>query len=246
MDLAWENTQVVYASIGKGAQIVEIMDRSANANLLLTKASLETCSDLDGKSIAVPGVTSPGTLILRAYVEDTCPGASPQLAVVSGSRNRYAALLGGTVDGAIQQLDTLLKAERERPGEFHALVRYVDYVPEIQMNTCVAGRLFVEQHPQAIRDIIQAVMVGRRSVQDEASLEEAIIHYLEYEPEDARRSAEAYVALGTWDFRGEYSMENVQATLEFLQAGGVVDAGLEANDIADLSHYQDALAELVP
>ena len=244
MDLSWLNTQAAYTAVSKGAKIVEILDRSSNLNLIVTKTSIATCADLQGKSIAVPGVTSPSALMMNAYVERTCPGTVPELLVVSGKRNRNAALLTGAVDGVIEEVDGLIQLQRERPGEFHAICYYAREFPEVMIYTAVVRRAFAEQNPQAVRDIIQTTMVARRSLRDQEALEEAIVRYLEYTPEQAKESAKVYLEFGTWDYEGAYDLAKVQATLRFMQRAGAVPDSLEASDVADLSYYQAALAEL--
>ena len=244
LDMAWLNTQATYTAIGQGAKIVEFMDRSANLNLVVTKASIATCADLHNRTIAVPGLTSPSVTLLTTYIARTCPGTEPQFALISGKRNRSAALLTGNVDGITDELDGMLQLELERPGEFHALITLASEFPDVLLNVGVVRRGFAEENPQAMRDMAQAIMLGRRRLRDQEALSQAMVHYLEYPRERADAAAAAYLALGCFDYEGRYNLERVQSTLSLMQSSGTVAASLKASDVADLSYYQAALAEL--
>jgi hypothetical protein len=47
-----------------------------------------------------------------------------------------------------------------------------------------------------------------------------------------------------WDLSGSYTLESVQATLDFLQEHGSLPPGLKAEDVADLSYYEAVLDEI--
>ena len=95
-----------------------------------------------------------------------------------------------------------------------------------------------------VKDVIRAVFAARRSLQDRQALGEAIIQYMEMEPDRAQQVADAYAKQEIWDLGGSYSMETVQATLEFLQEYGDLPPELTTEDVADLSYYDEVLAEM--
>ena len=108
----------------------------------------------------------------------------------------------------------------------------------------MARREFAEQHPEMMGDVIRAVFAARRKLQDPEELRAAVIRYMEFEPEKAQQVAEVYTEQDIWDATGEYTLETVQANLDFLQAFGDLPADLEAGDVADLSFYDAVLSEI--
>jgi NitT/TauT family transport system substrate-binding protein len=244
LDIASLSNQRAWAAIGKGAPLVTVMDKSANTFMMISPEDIRTCADLDGKPVAVNGVTTVGWAMLSAYLRKNCPDARPDILVVKGGSNRMAALLSGEVDTAMQDIDDLIKLERDRPEEFYPLVVFAEAFPGLQITSHVVRRDFAEQNPEMVKDIIRALYAARRSLQDPQVLREAIIKYLDLEPDKAQQMADAYLAQKIWDVNGAYSLETVQATLDFLQEHGSLPPGLKAEDVADLSYYEAVLDEI--
>jgi ABC-type nitrate/sulfonate/bicarbonate transport system substrate-binding protein len=244
LDISSVNTQVAWAAIAKGAPLLTYMDRYAITTMAISTIDIQACADLDGKSVAVPSMTSVSGAMFNTYVQQNCPAAEPQILAVSGGSNRMAALLAGEVDASIQDIDDLVRLERDKPGEFHPLIVFAEEFPGLQTSSRVVRREFAEQHPEMIEDVIRAVFASRRRVQDPQVLREAIIRYLELEPDKAQQMADVYSVQGIWDVTGTFSMETVQTILEFLQEFGDVPADLEAGDVADLSYYEAVLSEI--
>jgi NitT/TauT family transport system substrate-binding protein len=246
LDISGTNNQIAWAAISQGAPLFTFVDKSANTFMTVTSPDITACADLDGKSVAVPSMSSVSGAMFNAYVEKNCPAASPQIVIVSGGSNRTAALLAGEVDAAMQDVDDLVKLERERPGGFHALVAFGQEFPGLQINSQVVRREFAEQHPEMVRDVIRALFAARRALQDPQVLREAIVNYLDLEPDRAQQMADMYLAQGIWDATGTYSLETVQATLDFLREHGDLPPDLKAEDVADLSYYDAVLDEIGP
>ena len=244
LDISGINNQIAWAAIGQGASLFTFIDKSANTFVALTGKDIAACADLDGKSVAVPSMSSVSGAMFNAYVEKNCPDATPQIIVVSGGSSRTAALLASEVDVAMQDFDDLAKLERERPGEFHALVTFAQEFPGLQINSQVVRRAFAEQHPEMVRDVIRALFTARRALQDPQVLREVIVEYLDLETDRAQQMADTYLEQGIWDARGTYSLESVQATLDFLREHGDLPPDLTAQDVADLSYYDAVLDEI--
>jgi NitT/TauT family transport system substrate-binding protein len=244
LDVGCFSNQVAWAATGKGAPILTIMDRSANPQMIISTKDMQTCADLDGRSVAVPSVTAVTAAMLDAYVERNCPEAEPQTVIVSGGSNRTAALLSGAVDAAMQDIDDLIKIEREQPGQFHPLIVFALEFPGLHVQSYMARSGFAEQHPEMLKDVIRALFAARLSLQDPGALREAIIKYVDLEPDKAQQAAEIYLTREFWDLSGSYKLESVQATLDFLQEHATLPPGLKAEDVADLSYYEAVLDEI--
>jgi NitT/TauT family transport system substrate-binding protein len=244
LDISGTNNQIAWAAISQGAPLFTFIDKSANTFMTICGKEITACADLDGKSVAVPSMSSVSGAMFSAYVEFNCPDANPRIVIVSGGSNRTAALIAGEVDVAMQDFDDLVKLERERPGEFHALVAFAQEFPGLQINSQVVRRDFAEQHPEMVRDVIRALFTARRALQDPQVLREAIVEYLDLETDRAQQMADTYLAQGIWDASGTYSLESVQATLDFLREHGDLPPDLTAGDVADLSYYDAVLDEI--
>ena len=244
LDIANLSNQHAWAAIGQGAPLMTFMDKSASTFMLLAPKAIQTCADLDGRPVASNGVSTVAGALLNAYLEKNCPDAKPQILVVKGGSNRTATLLSGEVDAAIQDIDDLIKLELDRPGEFQPLVVFAEASPGVQINSHVTGRQFADQHPEMVKDFIKAVLAARRTLQDSEALHEAIIKYVEFEPDRAQQAADTYLEQAVWDASGTYTLETVQTTLGFLQEYGDLPKELTAEDVADLSYYDAVLDEM--
>jgi hypothetical protein len=92
--------------------------------------------------------------------------------------------------------------------------------------------------------VIRAVFTARRDLRDPQVLSQAIIDYVGIEAGKAQQLAQLYLAQEIWDASGEYTLEAVQASLDFFQENGDVPLGLSAEDVADLSYYEAVLDEI--
>lgn len=244
LDLASLSNQHAWAAIGQGASLVTFMDKSANTFMIIASEEIQTCADLDGRPVAINGVATVASALFNAYLEKNCPDAVPEILVVKGGSNRTAALLSGEVDAAVQDIDDLVQLELDRPGEFHPLVVFAEESPGVQIDSHVTSRAFAEQHPEAVEDFIRAVFKARRSLQDPEVLREAIIDYLELEPDMAQQAADTYLVQEVWDASGSYTLETVRANLDFLKEFGDLPQELAAEEVADLSFYEAVLDEI--
>lgn len=246
IDMASLSNQLAWAAIGKGAPILTVMDKSANTYMLITSKRVQTCADLDGRPVAVGSVSTVNWAMLNAYLQKECPETRPEILIVRGGSNRMAALLSDEVDGAMQDIDDLIQLEREKPGEFHALIVLAQAFPGLQLNSHAANRDFAEQHPEMVKDVIRAVFAARRTIQDPNVLRDAITKYMGLEPDRAQQAADTYLARKVWDVSGTYAPETVQAIIDFLQEFGDLPPQLKAADVADLSYYDAVVDEIGP
>jgi ABC-type nitrate/sulfonate/bicarbonate transport system substrate-binding protein len=244
LDIASPGSKVAWTAIGKGAPIFTFVDTYANTVMMVATRDIQTCADLDGKSVAVPGVSAVRTAMVHAFLRENCPDVKPDIVIVKGGSNRMAALLSGQVDAAAQDIDDLIILEREKPGQFHALAVFAQEFPGVQTASYLVRREFAEQHPEMVKDVIRALFTARRNLQDPGVLREAIIKHLDLEPDEAQRMADAYVAQAIWDASGRYTLEAVQASIDFFQEYGDFPPGLKAEDVADLSYYEAVLDEI--
>ena len=244
LDITALSNQLAWSAISKGAPIVTFLDMAEIPFVLATKTEIQECADLDGRSVAISSMTSVSGAMFQAYVEGNCPDAKPDMLIVKRSNSRVAAMLSGEVDAATLDHQDLAYLEGEAPRAYHALIVFADEFPGLQTNSYVMRTDLGEKYPELVKDLISAVLSARRSLQDSQTLREAIVDYLEVEPAEAQQLAGLYLSRNTWDVRGEYTLDTVQATMEFLQEYGDLPPEIEAKDVADLSYYEEVLDEI--
>jgi ABC-type nitrate/sulfonate/bicarbonate transport system substrate-binding protein len=244
LDIVSGGTQAAWAAIAEGAPMRTIVGRLVNTESLVTKTGIAACADLAGKNIAISGTTSVGTALLTQYISRHCPGTEPQLVTISSSSNRLPALLSGEIDGANLQLDDLLEASEEAPGQYHALVYYVNEFPDLQQFAFHVSTDFAGKNPQAVMDFVRALLEAQRTIQDKQLLKDAAIKYLEIDEAQAETQASTYLEHGAWSVNGGLTDENVQLTLDFLVEAGVLSAGQTPKDVSDLSYLNAILDEI--
>jgi ABC-type nitrate/sulfonate/bicarbonate transport system substrate-binding protein len=104
---------------------------------------------------------------------------------------------------------------------------------------------FAGAHPDIARDYVRSLISVNRAIQENPQLlRDAMVKHLEYTPEQAKATAEAYLAAKIWDPNGGLSAESIQTTLGFLAQQGTVPANLTVDDVADLSYLNGVLAEM--
>jgi ABC-type nitrate/sulfonate/bicarbonate transport system substrate-binding protein len=244
LDIATMSNQLAWSAIDKGAPLATFLDMAELPFVMAAKKEIQTCADLDGKAVAISSLTTVSGAMFNVYIERTCPDAKPQILTVKRSNSRVAALLSGEADAATLDFQDLTYLEREEPGAYHALFVFADEFPGVQINSYVMRSDFGEQYPELVKDLIGAVFTARRSLQDPQVLREAIIEYLEAEPDEAQQLVDIYLNRNTWDASGEYTLDTVQATMDFMQEYGDLAPGLEAEDVVDLSYYSEVLDDI--
>jgi ABC-type nitrate/sulfonate/bicarbonate transport system substrate-binding protein len=244
LDMCSMSNQLAWSAIAEGAPLITFLDMAPTQFILGAKKEVQTCADLDGRPVAISEVSTVSGAMLNVYIERNCPEAEPDFLIVKKASGRMAALLSGEVDAATIDLQGLIYLEGEDPGAYHALIIFAEEFPGLQINSYVTRRDLAEQYPELIKDLIRAVFDARRSLQDPQLLSEAIVEYLPVQPPDPQQVADLYLSGSTWDLSGEYTLDTVQATMDFMQEYGDLAPELEAKDVADLSYYEAVLDEI--
>lgn len=244
LEFAGASRQTTWAAIAKGASIREIITKSRNYYVMLARADIKTCTDLHGKRLAVGGTTGVVVAMVNQYLKEKCPGVTPQTVIIASTNNRTAALLAGQIDATPVEFDNLLRAERDAPGRFHALVDFTQEFPKVDITGYYVNPDWASKNPTVVKDFLRALLEARRQIQDKQNLRQAVIKYFGTSDVSAQSSAEAYLARGIWDVNGGLTTENIRYMMDFFATAGVLPAGLKAENIADLSYLNAVLDEI--
>ena len=243
LDIASASYESLWSAIAKGAKLRTVAGWLGNPYVVVTKAGIVTCAGLNNKNVAYGSTASMNAIMLGLYLDRTCPGNEPRIAVIPSSANRVSALLAGQIDAAVLEIIDALYIERQAPGQFHVLIRLCDEFPGVANGGYTVQTDFASEHPEILRDFIAALLQAHRQVQDKQALATAIGMYLD---NDARSLAamDAYLALNAWDVNGGLTEERVQRTLDFLTESKLLPAGLKVEQVSDLAYLNEVLAQI--
>jgi ABC-type nitrate/sulfonate/bicarbonate transport system substrate-binding protein len=133
----------------------------------------------------------------------------------------------------------------QAPGKFHTLVEFSKAFPTINFTVAMVNRAFAAAHPDVVKDYVWSIVSVNRAMRANPQLlREAMVKQLKYSPEQAKTTADDYLAANIWDPNGGLSAESIKTTLEFLIQQGTIPAGLKVEDVADLSSLNSVLDEM--
>lgn len=237
--------RTLYLALDKAPLAATIMEQVADNWLLVTKAEYKTCDELQDARIAFTSTSSLSYALFDAFKQQDCPDLEYLQMLISSSSNRAAALQAGEIDATPLSLADWLQVEQEEPGRFHVLVNFAQELDELKTTGIHVNRQFAQEHPQAVRDYIRAVLTVHRTIESNPNaLEEGIVRYLQYDPETARAVATAYLDLHMWDVNGGLTRDDVKHTIDFFTKSGALPEGLTAEGVADLSYLDAVLEEM--
>jgi ABC-type nitrate/sulfonate/bicarbonate transport system substrate-binding protein len=244
-DIAWTNNQTMWAAIEKGAGVITVAQATGFSTSVIATKEIQSCSDLDGGSIAVAGANILSTNLLKRYLQENCPEAEIQTIVIGENAARIAALMGGEVSASMMQSEGLLRMEADAPGQFHELVALGKEFPDIQIEGIHVRREWAEQNPQIVRDFIKAMLLQNRAVVDNPELlYTESSKRLDLPPDQAKAIADAYLAINLWDVNGGFTNDKLQATIDFLVSIESLVPETQIEDVVDLSYLNTVLDEI--
>lgn len=245
LELSGANSTLVGAAIAEGADIRVIVGKVRVRYMLAVKADITHCRDLDGRSVVFSTRQSVGYVMFEQYIQQHCPGIAPEIVLIAGSENRFAALQTEEVDAAYLGIDEWQLLRETAPDKFVLLINFRKEFPEVQLSTYSVRRDWAEANSDLLKDFVRAVLEANRSVlEDRQLLVDAIVKYVEVEPDRAQDLAQEYLTSQLWDPNGQITAENIQATLDFLRAGDMLDTDLTVEQVADLSYLNAVLDEI--
>jgi ABC-type nitrate/sulfonate/bicarbonate transport system substrate-binding protein len=242
-DLAHGSLPAYWAAIARGAAIVTVMEPAGNGHLLVGTKAITTCRDLHGRKIAVNSLGATGGTLVRAFIQEVCPGTAPEYMVMTGSRNRVAALLAGAIDGAaLLRMDV---AELQTRSDVVSFIEdFAVRWPDLAMVGIFANRDFAARHPKAVEDYIRECLRAQRELSTSPTrMAEAARTFLKTD-RDLLPIAKAHIDAGTWDGRGGMTDDRVEKTLQFFRATGWLKDVPQGTAFVDRSYLDRALASL--
>lgn len=228
-------------AIQKGAPITWVSERAVNEWAIFGVSDIQSCEDLGGKRLAIHSEGAVSTAMVRTWINENCPGTEPEYVIISGSPNRAQALVADQVDASPMELSDVITLQETEGDRFHIIADLASGLPELETTTVYANSDFLEENPQAVQDLVDAQLAQHERISDDpAYLVELINRYVEdFDPELIDQVAEAYVERGIFDPAGGLTEESVQFTIDFFEEAGLLEPGLEVDQVADFQFLNE-------
>ena len=231
----------ISVAIQEGAPIKNVMSQFANPWFMYATNDVEACADLAGKRLAIHSEQSTSAAFGFDWIEDECPGTEPEVLVIPGSENRYAAMIAGEVDASAVEIADAVALEDEAGDRFHQLVSFAETLPDILTTTYAVNTDFASENPQAVVDLLTAVLEQHRMIDEDPAYFAGLVE--EYRPYIGGVVTDRAIELQQELFQtdGGFIEEYVAATIAFFEDAGSLEPGLTVADIADFSYLEEAL-----
>lgn len=234
----------VTVAIQEGAPATNIMSQFANPWFMYAATDIEECADLQGRRLAIHSEQSTSAAFGFDWIERECPGTEPEVLIIAGSENRYAAMIAGEVDASAVEIADAVALQEEAPDRFHELVSFAETLPDILTTTIAVNTDFASENPGTVVALLTALLEQHRMIADDPEYFPALVE--EYRPYIggvvSDRAVELQAALFQTD--GGFTEEYVQSSLDFLQGVGSIEGDVGVEDVADFTFIEAALGNL--
>jgi NitT/TauT family transport system substrate-binding protein len=239
-----ESTSPALIANERGAPVVLIGDVVGNQWGFYAQDGIETCDDLDGQPVGIFSEGAVATAMIRRWVDQNCESAEPEYLVIGGSDIRAQALQAGEITAtALELADVAALAAAGTPlGE--PLANFRQDLPDLHPQTIYASSDFLADSPAAGQAFIDAVASQHERINaDSTHLVGLVEEYLPDSVSDSlAQTAELYVEGGLFDVTA-LTEDNVQYTIDFFVEAGVIEDGMTAAQVADLTFSQNASSD---
>ena len=240
----------VLAANQAGASLRVITSRVNNEWTLYGRtATIKSCADLGGKSLAIHSEGAVSTAMVRNYIEENCSGTAPNYIVIPGSPNRLAALLADQIDASPLELGDSLTIDTQASDRFSLLASLANDLPNLQTTSIYVNGDFAAANPGSVLALVRAVITEyRRIAGDAAALKADAEKYTgdSIDPATIDLAADKYTELGMFDVNGGITAENLDYTARFFGPDGTgsVSSNFALDEWTDLSYLEAVLSEL--
>jgi ABC-type nitrate/sulfonate/bicarbonate transport system substrate-binding protein len=240
----------VLAANQAGASLRVITSRVNNEWTLYGRtATIKSCADLGGKSLAIHSEGAVSTAMVRNYVEENCAGTAPNYVVIPGSPNRLAALLADQIDASPLELGDSLTIDTQASDRFSLLTSLAADLPNLQTTSIYVNGDFAAANPATVLALVRAVIVEYRRIAGDAALLQADAEKYtadSIDPATIELASKKYTDLGMFDVNGGINAENLDYTAKFFgpDGTGTVSSNFALDEWTDLSYLEAVLSEL--
>ncbi|MBP6684064.1 MAG: ABC transporter substrate-binding protein [Leucobacter sp.] len=218
-----------------GADLKMVTNDVRNDLQIVVSPDISECGDLDGKPVAYHSEGSTSTAHLKRWLADTCPDASPEFMVISGSANRATALIEGQIAGTVVRLEDWIPAIKGNETKAKVLTSLSEDQSNLLAHTITTTTDTIENKPELVEAYLEALQAEFTALQeDPAAYADRAAEVLGMDAAELVDVYEQLVELGIFPSAVGIDMDEVAATLKFYQESGSIPEGeLAVSDIAD-------------
>ena len=243
IDIAIGSIPSAWTAAARGAALRTIMEHSANPYRLVVATAIARCEQLDGRRLALHAEGAVSTALVRAYLNDACPAATPSFLFMPESTSRASALSAGTIDAAALEVSSVLWLDSQAPGRFHLLSDFASRWPSIATTGVHVNVNYARAHGDAVQAYVRARLAANARVDGHADvLVDTATRVLGPAP-GWRAAADRYLSDHAWPIDGGLSDDVARRSLAFYQEHGTLSRTLSPAEVVDLRFLKAALGQ---
>ncbi|MBW6416900.1 ABC transporter substrate-binding protein [Celeribacter sp. PS-C1] len=228
----------LFAADLAGADLQMLAKNNQNDYLIIASPEVESCADLDGKTVAYHSTGSTTTAHLLTWLRETCPEAEPNYMVLSGSANRVAALLNGQIDGTLVRLEDWMAITRGEDDRAKVLTMLVESQSDLITGAVVGSAGQIEGSRALIEDFLDELGNQFQNIYaDPIAYSSLAVDYLpEMELADVEAVYSHFAETKMFPLSEALSPESIEATLQFYTDAGRIEQGaLSVDQVANFT-----------
>ncbi|WP_232666076.1 ABC transporter substrate-binding protein [Pseudonocardia sp. TRM90224] len=237
-----EATSPALIAIQQGAPIKIIADVIGNQWAVYGKAGISSCDDLGGRPFGIFSEGAVATAIVKDWVDTTCTGGKrPEYLTIGGSEVRAQALISGEIDATPLEMSDVVALESSGISAFTQVVDFTRSLPDLHPQTVYANAEFLAEHRDVAQAFVTALVQEHSKINTDPRHLVALVakHLPDQDAAEVERIARRYVDAKLFD-AGALTEQNVRGTIDFFVRAGVIEPGMTAKDVADLSFIEAA------
>ncbi len=235
-------TLAVMIAAKTGAPLKIIGNRIGNEWTVASKSDIADCAGLDGKRYAHHSEAAVSTAMGRNWVANDCPGTTPEEVIIAGSDNRANALIADQIDATELELSDTISLLSSQGDKFHVLTSFSETLPDLKPSTIYGNTEYMSENPGDVVALLRATLAQHEQINaDPEYLKSLATKYLPNVNQDTLDEVAAqYVELGLFETDGGITTEGVEYTIDFFEQAEALEAGLTADQAADLTYLEMA------
>jgi NitT/TauT family transport system substrate-binding protein len=222
------------------APVQIIGNRIGNEWTVASTSDIADCAGLQGKRYAHHSEAAVSTAMGRNWIQQDCPGTTPEEVIIAGSDNRANALIAAQIDATELELSDAISLLATQGDKFHVLTSFSETLPDLKPSTIYGNTEYMTENPGDVVALLQATLAQHEKINaDPEYLKSLATKYLPNVNQDTIDEVAAqYVELGLFETDGGITTEGVTYTIDFFVKANALEDGLTVDEAADLSYLE--------
>jgi NitT/TauT family transport system substrate-binding protein len=236
-------TLAVMIATLQGAPMTIIGNRVGNEWTVAAKSDIADCAGLAGRRYAHHSEAAVSTAMGRNWIEQDCPGTTPEEVIIAGSDNRANALIADEIDATELELSDAISLLSAHADRFHVLTSFSETLPDLKPSTIYGNTEYMDANPGDVIALLTALLSQHEQINaDPEYLKSLATEYVPTINQDTLDEVVSqYVEQGLFETDGGLTTEGIQYTIDFFQNANALESGLTVEQAVDLSYLEAAL-----